>query len=81
MSQPHYDRMPTGDSTAAPTPTARILHAMSTLSTQRGQLYSGSARNLKDSILDYVYVGLPGDKSGDGESAGNGVWSRRYRPG
>ncbi|WP_304481827.1 type IV pilus twitching motility protein PilT [Cryobacterium sp. Y62] len=35
MSQPDYDRMPSGDSTADPTPTGRILHAMRALSSER----------------------------------------------
>ncbi|WP_304996169.1 type IV pilus twitching motility protein PilT [Cryobacterium sp. Hh38] len=35
MSRPDYDRMPTDDSTADPTPTARILHAMRALSSER----------------------------------------------
>jgi hypothetical protein len=40
----------------------------------RGQLYGGSVDTLKDSALEYEYVGLPGDgnfNSGDGGASGS----------
>jgi hypothetical protein len=42
----------------------------------RGQLYGGSVDTMKDSVLEYVYVGLPGDgnfNSGDGGASGSGA--------